>query len=104
MKPHKHPKRIKVWTRVILRPKPPKPFKFVVALAEPHHGSASFSKLHKPTSEEKFLCLPQLRVLRFRLLQDRNIRVRVLPQRKEILIGRLGLDGVALQHISATEA
>ena len=35
--------------------------------------------------------LTQLRVLRFGLLQDRNIRVRVIPQREEILIGLLGL-------------
>src|SRR6266702_2601174 len=47
--------------------------------------------------------LLQFRVFRFRPLQDRNIRVRVLPQREEILIGRLRLNGVPLQHISATE-
>src|SRR5215471_181923 len=51
----------------------------------------------------EFSSLLQLRVLCFRLPQDRNIRVRVLPKRKEILIGRLGLRDIALQHISATE-
>src|ERR1035438_3926008 len=48
--------------------------------------------------------LLQLRVLRFGLQQDRNIRVRVLPEREKVLVGHLGLGDVALQHISATEA
>ena len=34
--------------------------------------------------------LLQLRILRFDLLQNRNIRVRVLPQCEEVLIGRFG--------------
>src|SRR5215472_16382924 len=52
----------------------------------------------------EFSSLLQLRVLCFRLSQDGNIRVRVLPERKEVLIGGLGLGNVTLQHISATEA
>jgi IPT/TIG domain len=38
----------------------------------------------------------QLRVLRLGSDENRNVRVRVLPQREEILIGRLGLGGVTL--------
>src|SRR5262249_13972114 len=38
------------------------------------------------------------------LLQDGDVGVGVFPECKEILIGRLGLGNVALQHISATEA
>jgi hypothetical protein len=45
-------KRDKAWTN---QSNPPlqaaQANKFVVALAEPHHGSASFSKLRKPTTE-----------------------------------------------------
>jgi hypothetical protein len=46
----------------------------------------------------------QLRVLRLGLSQDRNVRVRVLPQCEEILICRLGFGRVALQYVGATEA
>jgi hypothetical protein len=45
----------------------------------------------------------QLQV-RFSPLQHRNVRVRILPQREEILIGRFSLRGVTLQHKSAAEA
>jgi hypothetical protein len=48
--------------------------------------------------------LLQLRVLRLCSNEDRNIRVCVLPQREEILVGRLGFGGVALQGVSSGEA
>ena len=41
--------------------------------------------------------LLQLRVLGLGFLQDGDVRVGVFPQCEEILIGRLGLGGVALQ-------
>jgi hypothetical protein len=72
-----------------------------------HHlgGLAAPGSLLMSIAKHAFgFSLPQLPVLCFGLLQDRNIRVSVLPQREEILIGRLGLAEVALQHISATEA
>src|SRR4029077_16322970 len=50
------------------------------------------------------LGLMKLRVLGICSDENRNVRVGVFPKREEILIGRLGLDGVALQYISATEA
>jgi hypothetical protein len=40
--------------------------------------------------------LSQLRVLRLGLLQDGGVGVGFLPEGEEILIGRLGLGGVAL--------
>ena len=40
--------------------------------------------------------LLQLREFRLGLLEDGNVRVGVFPEREEILIGRLGLGGVAL--------
>src|SRR5215471_16447662 len=48
--------------------------------------------------------LIQLRVLSLRLFQDWDFGVGIFPKRKKVLIGRLGLGDVALQHISATEA
>jgi hypothetical protein len=42
------------------------------------------------------LALLQLRVLRLGLLQDGNIGVGVFPQGEKILVGSLGLCGVAL--------
>jgi hypothetical protein len=47
--------------------------------------------------------LLQLRVLRFRSDEDRNIRVGIFPEREEILIGRLGLGGVALHGIGPAD-
>ena len=38
----------------------------------------------------------QLRVLRLGLFQDGNVRVGILPERKEVIIFRAGLGGVAL--------
>ena len=45
---------------------------------------------------KQFSQLFQLCVLRLRSDENRNIRVGVFPERKEILIGRLGFGGVAL--------
>ena len=45
----------------------------------------------------------QLRVLRFRSDENRNVRVGVFPKREEILIGRLGLGGVALHGIGSAD-
>jgi len=47
--------------------------------------------------------LLQLRVLRFRLLQDGDVGVGVFPQCEEILISHLGFDCVALQSVGAGE-
>jgi hypothetical protein len=44
----------------------------------------------------------QLRVLRFTSNEDRNVGVSILPQRQEILIGRFGLGGVALQCVGVS--
>src|SRR5215469_13428522 len=43
-------------------------------------------------------------MLRLGLFENRNVLVGVFPEREEVLIGGLCLGGVALQHISATEA
>ena len=40
--------------------------------------------------------LLQLRVLCLGLFQDGNVRVGILPERKEVMIFRAGLGGVAL--------
>jgi hypothetical protein len=47
--------------------------------------------------------LLQLRVLRLGLLEDGNVRVGVFPEREGILIGRLGLGGVALRGVGASD-
>jgi hypothetical protein len=49
---------------------------------------------------ENELQLLQLRILRFRLLQDWNIRVGVFPESEEIFIGRVGIGGVALHGVA----
>ena len=46
----------------------------------------------------------QLRVFRFRSDEDRNVRVGVFPEREEILIGRLGLGGVALHGVGTGQS
>src|SRR5271154_3587608 len=43
----------------------------------------------------------QLRVLGLGLLKDGDVGIGVFPEREEILIGRLGLHGVALHRICA---
>jgi hypothetical protein len=43
--------------------------------------------------------LLQLRVLRFSLLQDRDVRIGVFPQRQKILVRSSALRGVALHHV-----
>jgi hypothetical protein len=48
--------------------------------------------------------LLQLRILGFGGDQDGDVRVAVFPEREEILIGRLGLGGVALHRVGAGEA
>ena len=48
--------------------------------------------------------LLHLRILRFGLLQDGDVRVGVFPEGEEILIGGTGLQGVALQGVGAGEA
>jgi hypothetical protein len=48
--------------------------------------------------------LLQLRVVRFCNDEDGNVGIGVFPQRKEILIRRLGFGCVALQHIGAGAA
>ena len=45
----------------------------------------------------------QLGVLRLGLLEDRDVGVGVFPQREEILIGRLGLGGVAREYICPSQ-
>jgi hypothetical protein len=47
--------------------------------------------------------LLQFGVLCLGLLQDGDVRVGVFPEREEILIGRLGLGGVALHGVGASE-
>ena len=42
-------------------------------------------------------------MLGFRSNENRNVRVGVFPKREEILIGRLGLGGVALHGVGAGE-
>src|SRR5208337_1804859 len=54
-------------------------------------------------AETSSFCSWQLGVLCLGLLQDGDIRVGVVPQSQEILIRRLGLGRVALQHVSATK-
>ena len=56
------------------------------------------------TAVHFFHGLLQLRVFRLGGDEDWNVRVGILPEREEILIRRLGLDGVALQSVSAGEA
>ena len=46
----------------------------------------------------------KLRVLRLRLPQDGNIGVGIFPERKEIVIRRPCLSGVALQKIRSRQA
>ena len=48
--------------------------------------------------------LLQLCVLCFGLLQDRNIRISVFPEREEILVGGTGLGDVTLYGISARQS
>ena len=45
----------------------------------------------------------KLRVLRFRIDEDRNVRICVLPRREEIPIRRFGLGGVALHGIGSAD-
>src|SRR5580704_8736454 len=47
--------------------------------------------------------LMKLRVLGLRSDEDGNVRVSVLPQPEEMLIGRLGLSGVALHGIGSAD-
>jgi hypothetical protein len=47
--------------------------------------------------------LVQFRVLRFCCNEDGNVRVGILPEREEILIGRLGFGGVALDGIGSAD-
>ena len=56
-----------------------------------------------PTYERKPPQLLQLRVLRFRSDEDGDVRVGVFPEREEILIGRLGLGGVALHGVGSAD-
>jgi hypothetical protein len=51
-----------------------------------------------------FRWLLWLGVLRLRSDEDRNIRVGILPEREEILLGRLGLCGVALYCIGTSQS
>ena len=56
-----------------------------------------------PTILEQFSGLLKLRVLCFRSDENRNVRVGIFPKRQEILIGRLGLGGVALHRVRSAE-
>src|ERR1700704_3437534 len=47
--------------------------------------------------------LLQLRVLRFGLLQDRNVRISVFPEGEEILIRGAGFGGVPGDGVGATQ-
>jgi len=55
---------------------------------------------HRPFSPRCLLPLSQLRVFGFGLLEDRDVRVGVLPQREEILISRAGLGRVARERVT----
>ena len=46
----------------------------------------------------------QLRVLCLRLLQNRNIRISIFPQRQKILISGFRFRGVALRGVGARKA
>jgi hypothetical protein len=50
-----------------------------------------------------FFPLLQLRVLCLGLLQDRNVRVGVFPQREEVLVGAAGLVLVACEYVGASK-
>src|SRR5215469_2870133 len=52
---------------------------------------------------DQFLVL-HLCVLCFGLLQDRNGRISVFPEREEILVGSTGLGGVTLYGVSARQS
>jgi hypothetical protein len=56
------------------------------------------------TSQRRQTRLFQFRVLCLSSDEDGNVGVRVLPKREEILIGRLGLGGVALHGVGASKA
>ena len=50
-------------------------------------------------TRQDFPLLLQLRVLRFRFLQDGGVRVGVLPESEEILVGGAGFREAALQRV-----
>src|SRR6266478_2980991 len=56
------------------------------------------AEISKPVTE-----LLQLRVLRLGLLKDRNVRVGVLPEREESLVGGAALGSVALHSVGAAQ-
>ncbi len=56
------------------------------------------AEISKPVTE-----LLQLRVLRLGLLKDRNVRVGVLPEREESLVGGAALGSVALHRVGAAQ-
>ena len=50
-----------------------------------------------------YACLVEFCVIRLRLQQDGDVRVRVSPQREEILIGSLGIGGVTPHGIGSAD-
>src|SRR5260370_39781249 len=60
-------------------------------------------RLHLMASQRRRTRLFQFRVLSLRSDENRNVRVGVFPEREEILIGRLGLGGVALHGVGSTD-
>ncbi len=58
----------------------------------------------QPTDTCRINPLLQLRVLRFGLLEDRDVGIGVFPEGEEVLVGGAGLGCVALQSVSAGEA
>ena len=80
-----------------------------LGMAHQHLRPVSYRSVRESTSticavyEVLKPLLIKLRVFRFRRDQDRNVCVGIFPWRQEILIGRLGLGGVALHGVSTSE-
>src|SRR5271169_177600 len=61
-------------------------------------GSPPYSELHRGATQ-----LLQLCILGFGLLEDRDVRVRIFPERKEVLIGRSCLGVITRQRVSPAQ-
>ena len=73
-------------------------------MSESVPGMCAHVRLHKRVSQRRQTRLFQFRVLRLRCNEDGDVEVGVLPQREEILIGRLGVSReLALYPTSAYE-
>ena len=75
---------------------------FRAALRTNYYTHAQYlERLTKSPPPAAQILSPQLRVFRLGLLQDGNVGVGVLPQRKKIIVGGAGLGDVPLQDIGA---